>query len=282
MIVFNGCSWTYGDELPGSRHPDGPEFDTHHHLTYAHHVSNLLGESPYINLAQNASSNDKIFRRTMQFLSDLRWKKETPELLVVQWSTLCRFEIVDPIEEEYSLYGVPWFVPKESSANQLIMGLRYGKKEERPKLVKVGWMNHRNPVFSDFMCHQYSVETLVLHTLSQMNVIQDYCDMAGIPLIQHHYSSMNYEYIIKSLDSRFEELKDYKDTVVKYLKNLRRASRIGLGNTEVPCFHRIAKQDKYKITDLGHFDEGAHKEFAEVLVRDVFPIIKTPKKWRVD
>ena len=92
IIVYNGDSFTYGDELRGSRNSTGQEFDTHHHHTYAYKLSSRLNKK-YVNLAQNGSSNTKIFRRTIDFLET---RKEKIDLIVVTWSGWGRFEICEP------------------------------------------------------------------------------------------------------------------------------------------------------------------------------------------
>jgi hypothetical protein len=74
MILFNGCSWTYGDEL------SDPVTEGYPYLL----ASKLNME--FVNLARNGASNDYIFHRTVSYLLH-----STPSLVVVQWTYPTRF-----------------------------------------------------------------------------------------------------------------------------------------------------------------------------------------------
>ena len=78
MILFNGCSWTYGDEL------DDPILEGYPHL-----LADKLN-LPFKNLGRNGRSNDSIFHSTMSYLLE-----EHPKLVIVQWTHPPRFGFLE-------------------------------------------------------------------------------------------------------------------------------------------------------------------------------------------
>ena len=72
MILFDGCSWTYGDEL------DNPEKDR---------FSTLIGKD-HINLGKNGKSNDSILRTTLDHCENNK-----VDLAVIQFTKPSRTEI---------------------------------------------------------------------------------------------------------------------------------------------------------------------------------------------
>ena len=85
-IFFNGCSYTWGDEL-SNRYAE----------RYSRVVCEALGAKSEINIAVNGRSNDAIARTTMKwFLSGNRC-----DLAVIQWTLISRFESFNEQQEEY-------------------------------------------------------------------------------------------------------------------------------------------------------------------------------------
>ena len=261
MIYLNGCSFTYGDELDGSRHPDGHRFDTHHHLTYAAKLSKHLNLR-YLNQAQNGSSNEKIFRRTLRDLKcfPLREEPEKIDLVVIQWSSPGRFELV-----EEGVWESDLFIKKESDANQVHPSIKFNDKNCRPSFLwEVGQKSERNEILKTYVENVYTVETSILHLLSYMNTVHLVCELMKIPLIQtfHHYGT--YHLIMKTLKT--QSLPEYKREVANYLKILPPTSRVGAGFYEDIYSISI---DKYGIHECGHPKEEAHTDFADMLYNEV-------------
>lgn len=71
MVLFNGCSWTYGDELPHAKEE----------LRYSHFTPNS------INIARNGNSNDFILHSTLEYLQTHEIK---PSAIVIQWTHTAR------------------------------------------------------------------------------------------------------------------------------------------------------------------------------------------------
>jgi len=78
-LVTNGCSWTYGQDLPNPLIQSWPA-----------RLSKLLG-LPVVNLAVPGSGNDSIYRRTAEYLS-LDLANQVKPLVVIAWSQYWRTE----------------------------------------------------------------------------------------------------------------------------------------------------------------------------------------------
>ena len=87
MLLTNGCSFVWGDELDG--YDDSPP--THEEYTFTYKLSEQLG-IPYVNIAQCGSCNQKIFRDTTDYL---RTCKELPTHIVILWSSWQREEVAE-------------------------------------------------------------------------------------------------------------------------------------------------------------------------------------------
>lgn len=262
MIVFNGCSFTYGDELKGSRHPDGFEYDTHAEHTYAHKLAYMLSGSEYLNLAQNGSSNDKIFRRTMLYLLTTN---EPIDLLVVQWSTFGRFELVEPETHASDLW-----CQNEGSVNQVHFGIRVGDTKRRPKYKwAIGEQSERNDILKKYVEDVFTVETSVFQTLAWMMIIQLYCEKMNIPLIQHHVHPSALDIIMNIIKSKSDQMPDLKKNIIRMLTYLPVTSRVGLGKFD--SLHQITVSKNHGFYDCGHPRESAHTDFAKMLYERVIP-----------
>lgn len=84
-ILFNGCSYTWGDELE-NRIQD--RFST---LVADHY------KAEHCNLSDCGRSNDAITRTTMQWFAD----GNTTDLAIIQWSIVSRFEGYDQLNKHY-------------------------------------------------------------------------------------------------------------------------------------------------------------------------------------
>lgn len=78
-ILSNGCSWTYGHNLPNPKEQAWP-------ATLAKKL-----DLPVVNLAIPGSSNDSILRRTTEYIFENKQYGSTP-LVVIAWSQMTRRE----------------------------------------------------------------------------------------------------------------------------------------------------------------------------------------------
>ena len=84
MLLVNGCSYTYGDEL---ENPERDRWSTHFGRRRNKEV---------VNIARPGSSNSKIFKDTMDYL---RWNKV--KHCIVMWSAFERVEVYDLKKEDW-------------------------------------------------------------------------------------------------------------------------------------------------------------------------------------
>ena len=85
MILFDGCSWTYGDEL------DNPEKDR---------FSTLIGKD-HINLGKNGKSNDSILRTTIDHCENNKIN-----LAVIQFTKPSRTEVRQSSRDAYDYLSI--------------------------------------------------------------------------------------------------------------------------------------------------------------------------------
>ena len=79
MILFDGCSWTWGDELEDKE---------------AHRFSQLLSNMvnmDHVNIAEPLKSNNSILRTTLEYC-----EKNTVDIAIIQFSCTSRTEIRIP------------------------------------------------------------------------------------------------------------------------------------------------------------------------------------------
>lgn len=244
IIVSNGDSFTYGDELEGSRQ----EVDNHHHHTYTHKLANKL-DRRYVNLAVNGASNDKIYRRTFDFL--MTTSKEI-DLLVIMWSNFGRFEICEPftLEQDRQI-----FIHSDANMNQIIpdhhskqMRLRFAGEGERSRILK------------EYVSEVLTNQTQVFKLLSHMTQMQWVCGKLGIPIIQGVIHDDMYKIFLNSLKG--EGFEDYRETIVSKYRMLLDECKIGLGSYR--SIYRVGEEN-HTVLPMGHVCENAHTEFADML-----------------
>ena len=86
MMLFDGCSWTYGSEL------EGPDED--HDKRKKERWSNLVSdhfESDHVNLGEGGKSNDGILRTTIEYCENHK-----VDFAVIQFTKNNRREILTP------------------------------------------------------------------------------------------------------------------------------------------------------------------------------------------
>ena len=84
MILFDGCSWTWGDEL------ENREKDRFSTL-----VSDHIGKN-HTNISERGKSNDGILRTTIEYCEN-----NTVDLAIIQFTKISRREILDSKGERY-------------------------------------------------------------------------------------------------------------------------------------------------------------------------------------
>lgn len=98
FLYANGDSWTEGVEIPNS----GVMYDTDKfYSTWPWHLSQILDIPVCVNEGLGAGSNDRIHRKTSEFIFNWVGQNKNPAnlIIVVGWTTAERIEI--PIKTEY-------------------------------------------------------------------------------------------------------------------------------------------------------------------------------------
>jgi len=233
ILLTNGCSFTYGDELRGSRSgffPDGTMVPpSHHRLTFTHHLAQKLAPSEgYVNLAANGSSNQKIFRRTTTFLQQT--SREVSHIVII-WSSWGRMELVSPHDPRTDKII---HIQKENGFNQIIPDHHSGKLAYQLRHWGDGKETTElqfGSALKDFYEHCYSFPTPIVHHLNYMCIMQDLCDAKGIPLVMGVIHPGMWDNIKSVLTSkRTKDEKELRSTIRFYLGYLRDECKLGLGN----------------------------------------------------
>lgn len=91
MILFDGCSYTYGDELQGT----DDDHDYRVKNRFSHVVAEELGDN-YVNLGICGKSNDGILRTTLEYCENHK-----VDLAIIQFTSFFRFETLKEDKNEY-------------------------------------------------------------------------------------------------------------------------------------------------------------------------------------
>lgn len=244
--LFNGDSFTYGDELDASL-IGAPRMHT-----YAHKLSNQL-QARYVNLAQNGSSNQKIYRTTNDFLQTT----ERPiSLVVITWTNFGRFELC----EDFELEGDKQIeMGRESDMNQIIVSHRahdfkYTNKDSTADKT-------RQRILKQYCEKVWTMQTAVLHQVSYMNNIQFLCDQMGIGVIQSVIHPHIWQNVLNLLGQKGYD--GFKKNVGEGLKRLRPECKVGLGGDYSTIYSISEKMGTVK--PRGHACEKSHSLFADQL-----------------
>lgn len=84
-LLFNGCSYTWGDELEN-------KLEERFSTLVANHY-----QAEHANISDCGRSNDAIARTTMEWFAD----GNTTDLAIIQWTIISRFEGYDDLNKKY-------------------------------------------------------------------------------------------------------------------------------------------------------------------------------------
>ena len=278
ILLTNGDSFTYGDELKGSRrgfNPDGSwKPSNHHHLTYTHHLAGLLKpDDGYVNLAANASSNQKIFRTSTTFMQQT--SREISHMVII-WSSWGRIEVVSPYECEFDKKA---YIEKDKMFNQIIPDHYSGKMSYCLR----HWGDkdaegHKDfeSALKGFYDHVYSFATPIIHHLNYMCIMQDLCDLKGIKLIQGMIHPGQWEGIKSCMgNKKMIGNNETKGTIRYSLRYLRPECKLGFGDRlDMTTFTLDRKEQGCDLRPIGHPCEKSHKLFADLLYEKFLEIEK--------
>ena len=240
-LLTCGCSFVWGDELPGCY--DNPP--THQKLTFTYHLAKKLGVKP-LNIAACGNGNEKIFRDTIEALA----KNDDITHVVVLWSAWQRNELaegeheLDHKEYEMKVQRSDWMTQFSADRINWLASKRWGAMHQ--------WYN---------ICQTYKTD--VIHGLAFMLALQDLGDAKGIKLVHGVFHERNLENIRMIYMTNRPEWQDYTTKISDMFGRLRKSSRVGLGVGD-----DLYSLSREKIGDLkfnGHPGEESHSYYAELL-----------------
>ena len=243
MLLTNGCSFVWGDELEG--YDQSPP--AHNHHTFTHKLANKLGVE-YVNLATCGACNSKIFRDTMHYLRNC---DKYPTHMVILWSAFQRGEIAENHSDDFEVVRKiqRWQCMTQISPSRL--------HNLKPALAET---------LVPFYEHNDVLRAGILETLSRMCDMQWLCDTLGIKLIQgtfHRRAHFNLSHTLKPVYRRGDaNWSPWMDYIIEILDELKPTSRIGLGHW-IDLFS-LAERD-FSIKPYGHPDENSQTEYASIL-----------------
>jgi hypothetical protein len=239
MLVTNGCSFVWGDELEGFMEGE------HEHLTFTHHLADHLGME-YRNISSCGNCNAKIFRDT---INEMEHNHEITHMVII-WSAWQRDEVAEShppnYEEEMKIQRFQCMT--QISPSRLHFTHR--------KLQKV-----LDPFYDVINVERNGI----MHTLTYMHAMKLLCEAKGIKLIQggfHERMWVNYLDCFTRMMNKGKNWGKNNDYIKDRMEALPDHHRVGLGRY-VDMFSMA--RSKFKIKPFGHPDEDTHREYANLL-----------------
>ena len=97
-LYTNGCSWTYGEELGDQSDPNEQSYKFYN--TWPWHVAQQYNIPQLVNDARGGGSNDRIYRKTVDFIRNTK-VKHSELAIIVAWTSAERTEWGVPTLEGY-------------------------------------------------------------------------------------------------------------------------------------------------------------------------------------
>jgi hypothetical protein len=244
MILLNGCSFTYGDEL---QDPANSRWGTH--------LGKLINRDIH-NLSAPGASNSRIFRTTLTFLAE----QDLSELegIIVMWSAFERVEMI-------SLHNEHNYDKDSNLINGQFIQMspsRVGK--ENRSIVR----NYQ--AWETFYGEIYTRETGVVETINYMVWLKWICDQLKITCLQGWFHEGNRQMVQKLFHpSRLQTLGPKLERIAKpakkKLNTLPNHCMVGARENNGLTFHEFTKMNGYKTLSRGHPDAEAHKAYAQFM-----------------
>ncbi len=179
MLLINGCSYTYGDELAS---PEQERWSTH--LARMRSIE-------VVNIAQPGSSNAKIFRDTINYI-----RVHQPSAVMVMWSAFERFEM-------YHMDKADWL---QVSPSRLDGGEKYITKNKRAwsefyallvnrETMLLNTLNHM--VMLEWICQELNIE--LVQGWFHENCYKEYCRLVDLAERNNHPVALEIKSLFNSL-----------------------------------------------------------------------------------
>ena len=164
FLYCNGDSWTYGEEILGENHQ--LHVNEKYYNTWPWFLSQELDIPVCVNDAVGAGSNDRIYRKTYQFIKDYIRKGKDPKqlLIVIGWTTPERGEIgisSNDMDVEYIRLTSQVVLNPSGSLNKTTMGDIKTYRDNLFNLYSENSGIQKQLMFMDnlrFLCKQFEIE----------------------------------------------------------------------------------------------------------------------------
>lgn len=241
MLLTNGCSFVWGDELEG--HKDEPP--SHWHLTFTHQLAEKLG-TDYVNLGTCGGGNDKIFRDTMDYLRNNR----KPSHIVILWSAYERYEHCEAMSK---MREENFYLPRKQCMTQI--------SPERTTLIN----SRDRPIITKYLTKSRDLRHDILKTMTYMVNIQYVCKLLDIKLLQGFFHVRMKNGLLKTMrpKNRDKNWGEWMDYIQGLIDELDESSQIGI-RTSLTDFYSCAVAN-YELMPHSHPPAEAHAEYAGLL-----------------
>lgn len=250
MLLVNGCSFVWGDELEGYN-VSPPQ---HWHRTFSHILADKL-DMPYMNLAECGNGNRKIFRDTMKYLRSDEGKKVTH--VVVLWSAFERQEVAES-------YG---------PGIQEVMKIKPQQCMTQFSPARITTL--MNPELANALDYLYdhydTLRTEIMETITYMTSMQFICETLGIKYISGGFNPRMWDELIHVMKPHWmsgvnpdQHWGDWMNHVTGELDYLKDTSRLGL-NRFSNLVDIAESFDPPDFKPAGHCGEKSQVVFAEDL-----------------
>ena len=242
MLLTNGCSFAWGDELPGCE--DAPP--THWDYNFTSICAKELGiESA--NISCCGAGNDKIFRDTVAFLNGMRY------------NVPCHYSSKKAENEPVTHLSIMWSAPKRSE----VFEIRTQDQEERMNIQRFQSMSQYSPERTRYLktntrdiAELYANMVLnentgMIKMFSYMQAIQSIADGMGIKVIQSIFHSRLAYCLLYAFTEKKKYSKDYCEFLLEQLKTLRPECSLGIRYINfLEEQMKLPIQDRAKIPDI--------------------------------
>jgi len=245
MILLNGCSFTYGDEL---ENPDKERWGTH--------LGELLGKT-ILNKSAPGASNSRIFRTTMGMLSGMEDLSQL-EGVIIMWSAFERVEMI-------SLHAEHNYDRDSNLINSQFLQMSPSRISKNNRSITRNWQ-----AWETFYGEIYTRETGIVNTINYMSWVKWICDQLKVTCIQGWFHEGNRVTFAKTFSpARIEQLGPrltrIYEPVIKKFNALPPQCKLGATENDGPTFHEFTMKNNFKLMPREHPGPEAHKAYGEQL-----------------
>lgn len=249
MLLTAGCSFVWGDELPGFE--DTPP--THWEYTFTHKLASHLNID-YVNKGSCGASNNKIFR---DVIDHLHGDEENPTHMVILWSAWQRAELCEDISDDIEGH---LNIRRDLNMSQYSPDRLWNIQNKTSRVT-----------LQPYYELGYDSRTDLIHGLTKMKTIELLCDSLGIKLLQGVFHKRMWSNILTTIKPSmlpdFEEVSpmgvvSMTNWIRESVGSLNDNSRLGMGR-HIDMYSMTEKNGD--LQEHGHPGVQTNEEYASVL-----------------